>query len=401
MRFWLIPAMAAALTACAGSPSPLEPPTELEPVEDAVPVSTVWAESFGTGAGDNYLQLRPLIAGERGFMVDHRGRVWAFDARTGDKIWDTNLQRPVSSAPGLVSGRLLLGTRDGQVLAMDPETGAPLWSAEVTSEVLVPPVGENGIVVVRTVDGRLFGLNADDGRRLWVYDRDVPVLSLRGNSTPVVHDGTVIAGLDSGRLAALNLRDGSVLWETTIAAPRGRSELERLTDIDGTPRVVSGVIYTVAYQGRIAAVQLSSGRIIWTREMSSYAGLAADRERVFVADAEGVVWALDRTTGATLWRQERLRYRTLSAPVLYSGGIVVGDYAGYVHWMSAEDGSLKARTRIETTADLFPEEYDPGVGPREESRHVLAAPVAQGHLLYAADRWGRLQVLRLRDGAER
>lgn len=399
MRLWRLLALGAALTGCAGSPSPLEPPTELEPIDGAAAVSTVWARTFGAGAGEHYLQLRPLIIGERGFMADHRGRVWAFDARTGKLAWESNLQRPLSSAPGLVSGRLLFGTRDGQVLAMDPETGEPLWSAEVTSEVLVPPVGDQGVAVVRTVDGRLFGLDARDGRRLWVYDRDVPILTLRGTGTPVVQDGAVIAGLDNGRLAALAVRDGTVLWETPIAAPRGRSELERLTDIDGTPRIVDGVIYAVAYQGRIAAVQLSSGRVIWTREMSSYAGLTADRERVYVADADGVVWALDRTTGATLWRQESLRYRTLSAPVLYPDGVVVGDYAGYVHWMAAEDGALQARTRIEGPNDVFPE-YDAVVEREEEPRHVLASPVVQEDLLYAADRRGRLEVLRLRDGSD-
>lgn len=400
MRVWAVIAVSALLGGCAGSPSPLEPPTELQPIENAREIETAWRKAFGEGAGDNYLRLHPLVTGESGFIADHRGRVWAFDPQTGEVIWQTDLQQRVTSAPGLVAGRLLFGTPDGQVLALDPQTGEPLWRAEVTSEILVPPVGENGIVVVRTVDGRLFGLDARDGRRLWVYDRDVPVLTLRGTGTPVVHEGAVIAGLDNGRLAALSLRDGSVYWETTVAAPRGRSELERLTDIDGSPAIVGGVIYTVTYQGRLAAIQLSSGRVVWAREFSSYAGLAADRERVYVSDADGVVWSLDRGTGATLWRQEQLRYRALSAPALTPDGVVVGDYDGYLHWMNSEDGALKARTRVRVPED-FIVEVEPMIGDQEESRHIIASPVVRGDLLYAADRRGRLEVLRLRDEARR
>lgn len=369
------------LAACAGSPSPVAPPTELRAIEDAVPVESLWSRRFGVGTGDNYLHLHPLITDRLGIVADVRGRVWAFEPDTGRIQWEVDLERPLSTAPALVSGTLLFGTPKGEVLALDPENGAPRWQARVSSEVLAPAAGEDGVAVVRSVDGSLYGLDVQTGRRLWVYDREVPVLTLRGTSSLLVVDGGVLAGLDSGRLVALTLREGSVMWETPVAVPRGSTELERLVDLDGSMAIVDDAAYVVTYQGRVASVELASGRVLWSREMSSYAGLDADHARVYVSDASGAVWALDRRSGATLWRQEALMHRWLTAPTRIGNRLAVADLEGYVHWLSTEDGALKARARL-----------------REEP--VIARMPAHGSRLYAMDRNGYLEVLQLREVAE-
>lgn len=374
----------AALAGCASSPSPVAPPRPLTDIKKPLPVERLWAHDMGSGADDLYLQLPPLLAGDRGFVADYRGRVWAFDVPNGTVLWKTDLERPVSSGAGLVGDTLLFGTREGAVLALDAQTGAPRWRAELSSEVLAPPRGEGDTVVVRTVDGRLYGLDVHTGQRQWVYDRNVPVLTLRGTSAPVVGDGIVVAGFDSGKLAALSLDTGTVLWEATVAVPRGGSELERLTDIDGDPVMRDGVIYVASYGGRVAAVQLASGRLLWNRDIASYAGLAVDDTRVYVTGADGAIWALDRRSGATVWKQGRLLHRRPTAPAVAGDYLVVGDYAGYLHWLSQDDGRLVARHKMQSPLRDFSL-----AEPRDTSaRDILAAPAVEGDRVYVADHRG-------------
>ncbi len=387
----LVLGLLATLAGCASSPSPVAPPRPLNSITHALPVERIWAHDMGAGADDLYLQFPPLLAGDRGFVADYRGRIRAFDVPSGRVLWQRDLERPVSSAAGLVGGTLLFGTREGGVLALDADSGKPLWRAEVSSEVLAAPRGESGIAVVRTVDGKLYGLDAKTGQRKWVYDRNVPVLTLRGTSAPVVNSGIVIAGFDSGKLAALTLENGTVLWEATVAVPRGGSELERLTDIDGDPVLRDGVVYAASYGGRVAAVQLASGRLVWTRDVGSYAGLAVDEGRVYVTDSEGAVWALDRRSGATLWKQERLLHRRPTAPALVGDALVVGDYAGYLHWLDKDDGHLLARHRMQSPL----RDFSLSESRDTSARDILAAPVAEGERVYVADHRGVVAGYRL------
>lgn len=332
----------------------VDPPAELVDFEEAIEVNEIWSRNVGAGVSKYYLKLRPLVDSGRVFAAERKGGVRAYDARSGDRIWEAETRTLISGGPGGGDGLVLVGSSDGDVVALSAETGEEKWRTRVTSEVLAPPVAANGVVVTRTADGKLFGLSVGDGSQLWVYDRSVPVLTLRGTSMPVLASGAAVSGFDSGQLVAVSLENGQTLWESRIAVPRGRSELERLVDIDADPLVADGVVYAVSFQGRIAALDLFSGSFIWQRDMSSYAGVGVQDEIIYVTDADSFVWALDRRNSASLWRQDKLKGRQLTAPLGFDGYVVVGDFEGYVHWLSREDGRMLARVRVDSSGILAP-----------------------------------------------
>lgn len=256
----------------------------------------------------------------------------------------------LSSGIGADDTRLFVGDHDGNVLAVRKADGEPLWRGRVSSEILTPPVVAQDVVLVRTVDGQLFGLDGNDGHRLWVYDSNVPSLTLHGLGRPVVVQGKVMAGFANGQMVALDVTDGRLLWDVTVSTSTGRSELERLVDIDAAPVVHGDILYAAAYQGNIVAIHIPSGRVLWTRELSSYQDLAVDETALYVTDEESIVWALDLNSGSPLWKQPGLFSRRVSAPVLQHGQLVVGDFEGYLHWLDVRDGSFVARQRLGDSA---------------------------------------------------
>ncbi len=269
----------------------------------------------------------------------------------------------MASATGAGDGLVLVGSSNGKVMALDVDSGEPLWKRNVSSEVLAAPQVADGVVVVRTVDGKLTGLSADSGDQLWVYDRSVPALSLRGTGSPVIHNGVIIAGFDAGRMLALELSTGKALWETRVAMGSGGSDLERMVDIDATPVIRNDIIYAATYQGRVAAISVNGGRMLWNRDVASYAGLDVDETNVYVTADNGHVWALEQISGASVWRQEALQARATTAPVVLGPYIAVGGVEGHVHWMDRDSGDFVARTRIDETP-------------------LLAAPVSDGESVY-------------------
>ncbi len=351
-------------------------PAELVDFEPTIKVRTVWQRRVGSGAGKLFLKLRPAVDGERVYAATRGGRVRAFDARTGESLWDTDTDSPLSGGPGVGDGLVLLGTSDGEVLALGDEDGEIKWRARVSSEVLSSPVAEGGIAVARTIDGKLFGLNTDDGTRLWVYDRTTPVLTLRGTGSPALAQGAAIAGFDNGQLVAVALSNGQPLWETRVAVPRGRTELERMVDIDADPVIEGNTVYAVTYQGQVAALELSSGKIIWRRDMSSYAGLGVGAENVYVTDESSNVWALKRSNSASMWRQAKLEARRVSPPTVFGQFVVVGDLEGYLHWLRKDDGQFVARVKV-------------------DSDGIIAAPVATPFALYVYGSGGDLTALQV------
>lgn len=351
-------------------------PAELVDLEPSIQVRTVWQRHVGSGAGKMFLKLRPAIAGERVYAATRDGSVSAFDARTGEPVWETDTDLPLSGGPGIGDGLVLVGTSDGDVLALGENDGAINWRARVSSEVLSAPQAKGGIVVVRTTDGKLFGLSSDDGTRLWVYDRTAPVLTLRGTSSPALVEGAAVAGFDGGQMVAVALSNGQPLWETRVAVPRGRTELERMVDIDADPIIVDNAVYAVTYQGQIAALELFSGQVIWRRDMSSHAGLGVGPENVYVTDDASHVWALNRNNSASMWRQAKLEARRVSPPAVFDRYVVVGDYEGYVHWLRKDDGQFVARVRIDNDS-------------------IIAAPVATAFAVYVLDSGGELAALQV------
>ncbi len=331
-----------------------EPPTPLTEVAAKIDVQQMWSHSVGHGGEERRLGLRPAVAGDLVYAAGREGDVTAVNLKTGKQAWRTKTKAAVSAGPGYGDGLVFVGTTDARVLALRADTGEKAWEAEVSSEVLSPPQSESGVTVVHTIDGRVAGLSASDGKRLWIYDRNAPVLTLRGTSMPALQQGVAVTGFDGGQIAALALSDGRPLWERSVAIPSGRSELERLVDIDADPVISDGVVYVTTYQGRIAALALNTGQLLWAREMSSYAGLDVGPTQVFVTDDTGQVWALDRRTGATFWKQDKLRYRRVSRPAVIGDYVVVGDFEGYLHWLSQDDGHIVARTRAQDSGISAP-----------------------------------------------
>jgi outer membrane protein assembly factor BamB len=309
-------------------------------------VRQAWSRSLGelpTRAG---LALRPTVADGRVYVADS-GAVYAFDGDSGRLVWQRELDRSISAGPGASGGLVVVGTRDGTAVALRATDGQVAWQATLTGEVLAAPAVGAELVVVRVADGRVFGLEAQTGERRWLYEQTVPVLTLRGTSNPLLIDGRlVVAGLDTGRLVALAPQNGRPVWESTIAAPRGRSDVERMVDIDADPVFYRGDIYAAAYNGRLAAVDAGSGRIRWEREASTHAGIAVDTSRVYMTDADQRIWAVDRFSGASVWRQDELRGLRLTGPAVAGEYVLVGDDAGYLNWLAIRDGSLQRRQQI-------------------------------------------------------
>jgi len=353
-----------------------EPPVPLTKLEDPLPLKKLWSKNVGVGNEEQYLKLVPASADEQIYVADHKGRVTALDALTGKKNWQVKTDVPVSAGPGAGEGLVLLGTSNAEVLALDAGDGSKRWLAAVSSEVLSVPQIDLGRVIVQTVDGNVTALDAETGAQLWIFDRSVPVLTLRGTSTPAVEHGVVVAGFANGKLVAMSADKGFVGWEANIAIPQGRSELERIVDIDGDPIIVGTAVYVATYQGSIGVIDLQSGNSGWKRDMSSYLSLGVDFSQVYVTDAQSHVWALSRSTGSTVWKTEDLAYRRVTAPEPFNDYIAVGDYDGYLHLLSRYDGRIVARARV-------------------DSDGIRARPLVVGDVLYVFGNSGKLAAFTL------
>lgn len=395
MRIWLLICILSVLAACSTSPSPLLPPKTLEPVANVFKIKRLWSVKIGDGADENYLRLTPVVAGERIYAVDYLGRVFAFDTRRSEIIWERDLNSPAGSPIVKVGDLLYLGTGKGKVFAIHTDDGKVVWEAQLASEILSAPAVDKGVVVVRAVNGDVVALDQKTGKRLWLNEERTPALTLRGTSTPIIYGDLVLSAYDDGKLKLMSLGNGKQIWETEIAVPRGRTDLERIVDLDATPVIMDDVIYTVAYQGRLAAVQLGSGRILWQRDIDSYLDFAVDAYRLYLINSNGEVWALDRSNGATLWKQDDLLRRGLTAPELVNDHLVVGDFNGYLHWLRRDNGKLEARVRML--------EYDystPSLDETEDmnfpkSRDILARPLFIEDRLIAMDRFGRTEAFEI------
>jgi len=348
-----------------------EPPTPLAEIAQRINIIEVWSKNVGKGYESLYLKLTPAIYDNHVYIADSNGELSAIDVTSGKAIWRVDTDHPVTGGPGAGAGLILLGTSEGEVLAYSADQGKFLWKSRVSSEVLAAPQADDNIVVVRSIDGKIFGLNGETGSRLWIYDRTVPALTLRGTSAPIIQSGLVITGFDGGKLVALDLRTGKLLWETEIAQASGRSELDRMVDIDSEPIIREGVIYVATFQGNIAAVDLQTGQLQWSRDIPSYAGLGLDPRHVYLTDDESNIWALERFSGSSVWKQESLKSRAATAPASIGNYVVIGDLEGYLHWLDSETGEFVARHQF-------------------TKNRIIAPPVAYQDIIYAYSSNGTL-----------
>lgn len=323
-------------------------PAELQDIEETVDIDRLWSTGVGDGQGEGLYHIRPVLLGDRIYAASADGEVVALDRQRGKKIWKVELEdQALSGGVGAYEDSLFLGGADGSVLRLDAGDGSVVWKREVTGEVLAPPQGDGDVVVAQTYDGKLFGLDYDSGERLWTYDSNVPVLTIRGTSTPILNDGMVYAGFANGRVLAFTADTGAIAWEVRVAISQGRSEIERIVDIDGTMALTGNELYAAAYQGRIAAIEVNSGRKLWQQNVSSFSGVSTGFGNVYVADEDGTLTAYLRGGQGVRWTQGDLAYRELSRPTPVSSYVAVADLEGIVHIISQVDGSFAGRVKVD------------------------------------------------------
>lgn len=331
-----------ALLACSSKPQEVEP-TPLQRFERQLDVKLVWRRYSGHGSGDMPLRLTPAITEQALYVADSRGKVRAIRRDNRRTIWHRRTGLRIASAVAAGYGVVLFGTRDGEALALSSEDGSLRWQVALSSEVLARPATDGERAIFQTQDGRVVALSIDDGRLLWSYEEVEPILSLRGTAAPQIVAGQVYAGFANGRVVALDLASGTPLWERRVAEPGGRSELERLVDIDGNLIIEGGGVFAAAFQGRAVVIDQQNGQIYWDYESSTAVPTASLSGKLIIAGQDGVVVALDQRSGTELWRQPQLAERGLTGVAVQQGYAVVGDAQGYLHWLDPASGDIVAR----------------------------------------------------------
>jgi outer membrane protein assembly factor BamB len=326
----------------------------LSPITATADARNSW--SYRAGKADDYT-FKPAVVGTSVYVAGRDGSVSKLE--NGQSVWKINAGQGLSAGVGANSRLVVVGTQKGDVLAFSTDDGKLVWQAKVSSEVLAAPtVGEKG-VAVKSGDNQVFLFDTIDGGRKWVYQRSTPPLSVRSAGSPVFADQYLFVGFPGGKLVALALQNGAPVWEGAVGLPKGATELDRVADVVAPPAIDGAQICSVAFQGRVACFDMGQGgTMIWSRELSSAVGLALDGRYLFVTDDKGAVHALDRLSGSSLWKQDKLLNRRVSGPVVSRNLIAVADAEGIVHFLSREDGSFAARiktdgTPVRTPVQLF------------------------------------------------
>ena len=332
---------------CSSGTDNSEPPALLTSIKNPIGLDINWQLDTRASTNRAAYRLRPMIVGDRVYSIDTSGLVRGIDLASGRRLWRHKSGHEPIVGLGGNSQLLLVTSRNGDLAAFrETEDGLePLWEVNLGSEVRAIPIVDNGQVFVRSVDGRLRSLSAEDGSQQWQITGRVPALSLTGNSNPLVTGDMVISGFDDGKLIAYNRDTGKTLWETTVSVPRGRTEVERLIDLDGRFVLRDGVLYVVSFQGHLAAVQAVSGDILWSRKFSSFQAIAIDDTALYLTADDSDLWSIDRRTGSAFWKQDILHARRVTAPAIIDDYVVVSDFEGHLHWFNKSDGKLIGRIR--------------------------------------------------------
>ena len=346
-------------------------PVDLVDINETVKIKKRWSTGVGNGQGKGLYKLQPVISGTTIYAASADGEVKAINRDNGKVLWKADLDTSLSGGVGHYDDALFLGSSDGSVLKISASGGELLWSTRLQGEVLAPPQGDGRVVVAQTYDGKLQGLDFDSGEKLWTYDSNVPVLTIRGTNTPILNNNMVYVGFANGRVLAFNAETGAVLWEVRVAISQGRSEIERIVDVDGTMALVGSELYAASYQGRVVAIDVSSGRKIWQKDVSSFSGVSQGFGNVYVTDENGTLSAYLRNGQGLRWEQPALGYRELSRPTPVSSYVAVADLEGIVHLVSQVDGEFVGRVKAG------------GGGARADM-------LADGNLLYVFNNDGKL-----------
>ncbi len=346
-------------------------PAELVDIVESVDVRKLWSTGIGKGQGKGYYRMRPVLANGVIYVSSADGEVQALDADSGKRLWAVELDGGLSGGVGVYEDTVMVGSSDAQVYLLSAADGSERWSTTLHGEVMAPPATDGRIVAVQTYDGKLHGLDYETGDKLWSHDSNMPVLTVRGTSSPIVINNLVLAAFSNGRVIAFDAPSGGVRWEVRVAVPQGRSEIERIVDVDGTLELVGTTLFAVSYQGYLVAVDVATGRKIWQEEASSYVGVSQGFGNVYIAEADGTVSAYLRNGQGLRWQQPALYYRELNRPTPVSSFVAVADYKGVVHFLSQVDGEFVGRVKTD------------GDG-------VRADMIADGNRLYVYGNGGKL-----------
>jgi len=325
-------------------------PAELVDITPSVTVSKIWSANAGKGEGRIGVRQGPIVADGRVFAAAIEGGVHAFDLQTGKQVWEFRTDKKadirLSGGPGVGEGLVVVGGLDGEVIALDASTGEKKWQAQVPNEVISAPAIGMNLVFVRSNDGRITAFDAASGERRWFWMQEVPMLSLRGNDGPVLGPGFVFVGNDDGTVSALSATDGRPMWEQPIAQPEGRTELDRMADVDGTPVLEGTTLFATSFKKQTLAIDAPSGRPMWSAEHGGAGRIGVASDRLVVTDPTGSVFGLDKNSGAALWSQPALARRSVTGAAVQGDYAVVADFDGYVHWLKLDNGEFAARQRV-------------------------------------------------------
>ncbi len=371
-KLLLIGLLSGLLTACTMfDKDNTPPPSKLVNFTPEVKVQSAWNTRTGSGSGKTYVKLVPAVTNKAVFTADKNGTVTATDITSGKKLWSTRASETISAGPGISENLVIVSAKDGGITALAQEDGSIAWKTHTSSEVLATPAASHGIIVIKTINGTLSALSENDGHLVWNYHQTEPALILRGSSAPQIANDNIVAGFANGSISKLTLQGGNLQWKASVATPEGSFAIERMIDIDADPLIFDGNVYVATYQGRIAVVDLITGKPKWMHDLSSYTGMTISDGTVFITDAKSHLWAFDRDTGQVRFRQTQLEARNITAPVSMGNYIAVGDAEGYLHWLNKTDGHFVARTRVNKSA-------------------IIAAPVVYNQVLYVATTDGHL-----------
>lgn len=352
VRAALVLGLAGAATGCAtvkgwfgdDASDPTEPNALVE-FSPSLTVAPLWSARVGGGEGGLGLRQGPVVDGGRVYAAAVEGGVRALDLQTGRVVWTYASDARLSGGPGAGEGLVVVGSLEGDVIALDAATGAEKWRAKVGNEVIAAPAVGQGRVFVRSNDGRVTAFDAATGERRWFWNHDLPSLTVRGNDAPSLGPGVLFVGNDDGTVAMLAVDDGRPLWEVPVGQPEGRTELDRMADVDGTPVLDGGAVFATSYKRRTIAIDGPNGRPVWVAEHGGAGRPAVAADRIVVAEPNGSVFGLDKQSGAALWQQPGLARRAVTGAAVVGEHAVVADYEGYVHWLRLDNGDFAARSR--------------------------------------------------------
>ncbi|OBU02555.1 outer membrane protein assembly factor BamB [Morganella psychrotolerans] len=347
---------------------------------------TVWDKSVGNGIGKYYSHLSPAWEGSTVYAADRNGLVKALDVDSGVEIWSVDLAEKTgflsSNLSAMLSGgltvsgeHLYVGTERGALIALNTNNGELAWTQNAGGEVLSRPVVSDGLVLVHTGNGLLQAFDTASGESRWSLNLDTPSLSVRGESAPAISTGAAIVGGDNGRVSAVMLNQGQLIWQQRISMTTGTTEISRLNDVDMTPIIADGRVYAIAYNGNLVSMDMRSGQILWKRDFGSVNEMVLDGDSLYVIDQNDNIYAIRAADGVTLWSQDKLQHRNLSAPEVFNGYLVTGDAEGYLHWLDTSNGQFVAQNKLDSSG-------------------IFARPSIAGDKLMVQTRDGRLYLLR-------